>query len=125
MGFREFVVLHKFGGIFLSHLSEIITKFQKEKGYRSVRAIANASGVPVSTLYDVLKERTVSLSVENSQKLANFMGVSVDELYGKEKAPDAEAPRDKKYDEIFSLLASLPDEKIAEAVRYLKFLAEN
>ena len=109
----------------MSHLSEIITKFQKEKGYRSVRAIANASGVPVSTLYDVLKERTVSLSVENSQKLANFMGVSVDELYGKEKTPDAEAPRDKKYDEIFSLLASLPDEKIAEAVRYLKFLAEN
>lgn len=77
----------------MSHLSEIITKFQKEKGYRSVRAIANESGVPVSTLYDVLKERTVSLSVENSQKLANFMGISVDELYGreKEKTPDTKA----------------------------------
>lgn len=111
----------------MSHLSEIITKFQKEKGYRSVRAIANESGVPVSTLYDVLKERTVSLSVENSQKLANFMGISVDELYGreKEKTPDAVAPREEKYNEIFNLLSALPEEKIAEAVRYLKYLAEN
>ena len=75
----------------MSHLSEIITNYQKEKGYRSVRAIANESGVPVSTLYDVLKERTTSLSMENSQKLANFMGISVDELYGKEKTPDASA----------------------------------
>ena len=110
----------------MSHLSEIITKFQKEKGYRSVRAIANASGVPVSTLYDVLKERTVSLSVENSQKLANFMGVSVDELYGeKEKTLDAVAPRDEKYNEIFRLLDALSEQKLEEAVRYLKFLAEN
>lgn len=110
----------------MSYLSEIITSFQKENGYRSVRAIANASGVPVSTLYDVLKERTVSLSVENSQKLANFMGVSVDELYGeKEKSPDAEAPRDEKYNEIFNLLLSLPEQKLAEAVRYLKYLSEN
>lgn len=109
----------------MSHLSEIITNFQKEKGYRSVRAIANESGVPVSTLYDVLKERTISLSVENSQKLATFMGVSVDELYGKEKSPDAVAPREEKYNEIFNLLSALPEEKIAEAVRYLKYLAEN
>jgi transcriptional regulator with XRE-family HTH domain len=123
--FREFAVLHKNGVVFLSYLSEKIKEFQEKRGIRSVRAIATESGVPVSTLYDVLKERTNNLSVDNSQKLADYMGITVDELYGKEKSPDAEAPRDKKYDEIFSLLASLPDEKIAEAVRYLKYLAEN
>lgn len=128
VGFREFVVLHKNGVIFLSYLSNKIKEFQKEKGIRSVRAIATESGVPVSTLYDVIKERTNNLSVENSQKLADFMGISVDELYGKEKSsPGAEekTPRERKYDEIISLLQALPEEKVTEAIRYLKYLADN
>jgi transcriptional regulator with XRE-family HTH domain len=86
--FREFAVLHKNGVSFLSYLSEKIKEFQEKKGIRSVRAIATESGVPVSTLYDVLKERTNNLSVDNSQKLADYMGITVDELYGKEKTPD-------------------------------------
>lgn len=105
--------------------AERLKEYQKKLGFRSVAAFAKAVNVPASTLYDVLAERTNNLSVDNSQKLADFMGISVDELYGKEKSLDAEAPRDKKYEEIINLLSALPEEKIAEAVRYLKFLADN
>lgn len=110
-------------GTFAERLSE----YQKKLGFKSVAAFAKAVNIPATTLHEVLKGRTKSLSAENTQKLADYMGISVDEVLGreKEKSPDAEAPRDKKYDEIFSLLASLPDEKIAEAIRYLKYLAEN
>lgn len=77
----------------MSHLSETIKSFQEKNCIRSVRAIANGSGVPVSTLYDVMKERTINLSLDNSQKLADFMGISVDELYGKvEKLPEGFLP---------------------------------
>ena len=125
VGFREFVVLHKNGVIFLSYLSNKIKEFQKEKGIRSVRAIATESGVPVSTLYDVIKERTNNLSVENSQKLADFMGISVDELYGKEKSPDVAETTSREDDEILNLLHTLPEEKRSEVLRYMKYLANN
>ena len=145
MNFREFAVLYKNGAFGLSDLSKKIIEFQKKNNLRSVRAIANGSGVPVSTLYDVLKERTNNLSVDNSQKLADFMGISVDELYGKEKAPVAVAPttRDSKYEVIYDLfynlseekmrlavtglqyLVSIPEDQLPEAVRYLKYLAES
>lgn len=110
----------------MSYLSNKIKEFQKEKGIRSVRAIATESGVPVSTLYDVIKERTNNLSVENSQKLADFMGISVDELYGKTKSsPDVEENTSREDDEMLSLLRALPEEKRSEALRYLKYLANN
>lgn len=85
------------------------------------------------------------MSAENTKKLADFMGITVDEVLGreKEKSPDAVAPREEKYNEIFNLfynlseenmklaikgldyLIKIPDEKLPEAVRYLQFLAEN
>jgi hypothetical protein len=34
-------------------------------------------------------------------------------------------PREEKYDEIISLLQALPEEKVTEAIRYLKYLADN
>ena len=108
----------------MSHLSETIKRFQKENNIRSVMAIANASGVPVSTLYDVMKERTVNLSVDNSQKLADYMGISVDELYGKEKALDAEAPRAKQHIKFNELLDTLSEEEQQKVYEYLQFVAD-
>ena len=124
MGFRDFAVLHKIGVLNLSHLSETIKRFQKENNIRSVMAIANASGVPVSTLYDVMKERTVNLSVDNSQKLADYMGISVDELYGKEKTLDAEAPRAKQHIKFNELLDTLSEEEQQKVYEYLQFVAD-
>ena len=108
----------------MSYLSEKIKEFQEKKGIRSVRAIATESGVPVSTLYDVLKERTNNLSVDNSQKLADYMGITVDELYGKEKAPDAEAPRVSEHNNCIELLDTLPEEEQQKVLEYLQFVAD-
>lgn len=93
MVFRSFGTMHNLEVIFLSALSDKLMEFKKLKGYRSVAAFAKDVNIPVTTLYDVLKERTVNLSVDNSQKLADFMGISVDELYGKaEKLPEGFLP---------------------------------
>ena len=105
-------------------LYERIESLAKEKGF-SVCGLCKTAGVPHSTIYELKSGKKVDLNRKTTEKLATALEITVDELYGKEKSPDAEAPRDKKYDEIFSLLASLPEEKIAEAVRYLKYLAEN
>lgn len=107
--------------------AERLKEYQEKLGFKSVAAFAKAVNIPATTLHEVLKGRTKSLSAENTQKLADYMGVSVDEVLGreKEKSPDASASRDEKYNEIFNLLLSLPEQKLAEAVRYLKYLSEN
>jgi transcriptional regulator with XRE-family HTH domain len=136
--------VHKIEVIFLGTFAERLSEYQKKLGFKSVAAFAKAVNIPATTLHEVLKGRTKSLSAENTQKLADYMGISVDEVLGreKEKTPDAEAPRDSKYNEIFNLfyglsednislavkglayLVKIPDEKLPEAVRYLQFLAD-
>lgn len=105
-------------------LYERIESLAKEKGF-SVCGLCKTAGVPHSTIYELKSGKKVDLNRKTTEKLATALEITVDELYGKEKTPDAEAPRDKKYEEIVNLLSALPDEKIAEAVRYLKYLAEN
>ena len=91
----------------------------------SVCGLCKIAGVPSSVLYEIKSGRKKDLRRVTAEKLATALEISVDELYGKEKTPDAVAPREEKYNEIFNLLSALPEEKIAEAVRYLKYLAEN
>lgn len=105
-------------------LYERIESLAKEKGF-SVCGLCKTAGVPHSTIYELKSGKKVDLNRKTTEKLATALEITVDELYGKEKTPDAEAPRDKKYEEIINLLSALPEEKIAEAVRYLKFLADN
>ncbi len=38
---------------------------------------------------------------------------------------EEKTPRERKYDEIISLLQALPEEKVTEAIRYLRYLADN
>lgn len=85
-------------------------------------------GISKSTMTDLKNGRIKSVSVTNAQKIASYFNITVDELYGKEKSsPGAEekTPRERKYDEIISLLQALPEEKVTEAIRYLKYLADN
>ena len=85
-------------------------------------------GISKSTMTDLKNGRIKSVSVTNAQKIASYFNITVDELYGKEKSsPGAEEkpPRERKYDEIISLLQALPEEKVTEAIRYLKYLADN
>ena len=83
-------------------------------------------GVSRSFMTELKKGRAKTVTFATAQKLADYFNVSVDYFdTEKEKSPDAVAPREEKYNEIFNLLSALPEEKIAEAVRYLKYLAEN
>lgn len=85
-------------------------------------------GISKSTMTDLKNGRIKSVSATNAQKIASYFNITVDELYGKEKSsPGAEekTPRERKYDEIISLLQTLPEEKVTEAIRYLKYLADN
>ena len=91
----------------------------------SVNKLCAKAGISSSILYDLKSGKKVDLNRKTAEKIATALEITVDELYGKEKTPDAEAPRDKKYEEIINLLSALPEEKIAEAVRYLKYLADN
>ena len=121
---RYFVDMHKESEVLLVNLYDKIQELCKNANL-SVNKMCIKAGIRSSVLYDLKSGKKSDLTRKTAEKIATALEITVDELYGKEKSPDAEAPRDKKYDEIFSLLASLPDEKIAEAVRYLKYLAEN
>ena len=121
---RYFVDMHKESEVLLVNLYDKIQELCKNANL-SVNKMCIKAGIRSSVLYDLKSGKKSDLNRKTAEKIATALEITVDELYGKEKTPDAEAPRDKKYDEIFSLLASLPDEKIAEAVRYLKYLAEN
>ena len=108
----------------MSTLAEKIEKYRIELGFKSISALAKEAGIPASTLFEVLSGRTETLSAKNSQKLAACVGVSVDELYGeKEKAPDAEAPREKRNDEFIEIFESLPEEKQKAVLDYLRYVA--
>lgn len=54
-------------------------------------------------------------------------GFNVPMTDDKKSSPGVEekTPRERKYDEIISLLQALPEEKVTEAIRYLKYLADN
>jgi transcriptional regulator with XRE-family HTH domain len=54
-------------------------------------------------------------------------GFNVPMTDDKKNSPGVEekTPRERKYDEIISLLQALPEEKVTEAIRYLRYLVEN
>lgn len=102
-----------------------IDELCKSKGL-SIYKVCKLAGISFSVIYDLKSGKKADLNRKTAEKIATVLEISVDELYGeKQKTPDAVAPREEKYNEIFNLLSALPEEKFAEAVRYLKYLAEN
>lgn len=59
------------------------------------------------------EQRGTIPSGEVLDKLANYFGVSVDELLGKEKSPSKSEELVKKYATIINLLESLPEDRAA------------
>ena len=121
---RYFVDMHKESEVLLVNLYDKIQELCKNANL-SVNKMCIKAGIRSSVLYDLKSGKKSDLNRKTAEKIATALEISVDELYGKEKTPDAVAPREEKYNEIFNLLSALPEEKIAEAVRYLKYLAEN
>ena len=106
-------------------LYKLISDLCEQKGVSGGKMCADI-GVSRSFMTELKKGRAKTITFATAQKLADYFNVSVDYFDPeKEKTPDAVAPRDEKYSEIFRLLDSLPEQKLLEAVRYLKFLAEN
>lgn len=99
----------------------------KDKGVSGSRMCVEL-GISKSTMTDLKNGRIKSVSAVNAQKIASYFNITVDELYGKQKSSpgvEEKTPRERKYQEIISLLQALPEEKLTEAVRYLKYLADN
>ena len=109
----------------MADLYKLISDLCEKKGVSGGKMCADI-GISRAFMTELKKGRAKTVTFATAQKLADYFNVSVDYFdTEKEKTPDAEAPRDKKYEEIINLLSALPEEKIAEAVRYLKFLADN
>ena len=68
-------------------LYERIESLAKEKGF-SVCGLCKTAGVPHSTVYELKSGKKVDLNRKTTEKLATALGITVDELYGKEKTPD-------------------------------------
>ena len=86
-------------------------------GYKTASAINKIE----LGLRDINQSKIVAFATALNTTPAYLMG------WEENKSPDAAppTPREKKYEEIFSLLSALPEEKLAEAIRYLKYLADN
>ena len=94
--------------------------------------LARASGIDKSSISLYISGK-YSPKGDKLYKLSLALGVSPAWLAGfnapmiEENSPGAEekTPRERKYQEIINLLEALPEEKLTEAVRYLKYLADN
>ena len=124
-------------------LYKLILDLCEQKGVSGGKMCADI-GVSRSFMTELKKGRAKTVTFATAQKLADYFNVSVDYFdTEKEKTPDAVAPREEKYNEIFNLfynlseenmklalkgldyLIKIPDEKLPEAVRYLQFLSES
>ena len=87
------------------------------------------TGVSKSALQRYANGSTKKIPIDVIQAIASAVSVSAAWIMGweEENSPGAEekTPRERKYQEILNLLEALPEEKLTEAVRYLKYLADN
>lgn len=92
----------------------------------SLNALAKVAEVPASAFYDLKSGRIKDLSRKTAEKIATALDVSVEELYGTKKAPDATAPEaDERFMKIWAIYSSLPETERENADKYLAFLLEN
>ena len=105
-------------------------KFLREQRGMSQQELAVLVGFKTASAVNKIE---LGLRDINQSKILAFsqaLGTTPSYLMGweeTENSPDVAppTPREEKYEEIFSLLAALPEEKLAEAFRYLKYLADN
>ena len=95
----------------------------------SYSELEKKTGVSKSALHRYVNGSTKKIPIDVIQAIATAVNVSAAWIMGweEESSPGAEekTPRERKYNEIISLLQALPEEKVTEAIRYLKYLADN
>ena len=83
----------------MSDLYERIVDLCKQKGITGSRMCLEL-GLSKSTLSDIKSGRKKGLSTANAQKIASYLGVSIEYLLGKEKAPTESGERTMDMSEV-------------------------
>lgn len=102
-----------------------LRELRESAGYKSQQAFADAFGVAQSTVggWEAGKREP---NYETTMRLARFFGVSIDYLLGlgteKEPTPVSEGGPDP---ELWKLIQQIPESRMPEVVRYLRFQAES
>lgn len=96
----------------------------KKKGVSPSKATAD-SGINKSAVTYWKNNPDARPSGKNAQKLCEYFGISIGELYGEQDTKKEPAPevRDKLDEDIWNAITQIPDEKREEALRYLQYLA--
>lgn len=85
----------------------------KRAGYKNMTELCKAAGVPRSTMTELKKGRSRSMSIETAQKFAELLGVPLETIYGtEEKAPTENGERDAEYDKIMAFLLGQPRDRL-------------
>lgn len=77
----------------MDDLYKHIEELGKQNGYRNMTVLCKAAGVPRSTMSELNNGRSKDISKQNAQKFANLLRISLDQVYGTEKAPTPEGER--------------------------------
>lgn len=106
---RQFGEMAKVGYSFMGIMYERIDALRKEKGIRSLLALANQSGVSYGSLGGLKAGTQQVLSAENTEKIAAFFDVSTAYLLGNTDNPRSLG---RGLDAIFAENSETPIEKL-------------
>ena len=109
---------------------KIFLKQRRKELRLTMKDVADKVGVSESTISRWESGAISNMTRTNISALATALQISPSVIMGwteEKNSPGAEekTPRERKYQEIINLLEALPEEKLTEAFRYLKYLADN
>ena len=84
-----FVVLHKFEVLFMGKVSDIIDARLKELGIKGSK-MCDDLGISRSTLTELRKGRATTLKADRAVAIADYLGISVEQLLGNENGIEKE-----------------------------------
>jgi transcriptional regulator with XRE-family HTH domain len=93
----------------------------QDKGVKTAQ-VSRDTGIPLSTLNSWANGKRPTLKDKHAITLADYFGVSIDYLMGREDIKKETAQMDDLKREVFNLFDALPVERQALAVEYLRFL---
>jgi transcriptional regulator with XRE-family HTH domain len=127
------IVVMKMKAKIIATTSERLVEAMRKKNLTQAE-LSRRTGIDKSSIclyikgnYSPKGDKLYKLSLALDVSPAWLSGFNVPMTDNEKSSPGAEekTPRERKYDEIISLLQALPEEKVTEAIRYLKYLADN
>lgn len=109
----------------MKSLSERLQDYVRLSGCHNVSEFSQKTGVPASTLCEVFKGRTTSLSTKNAKKICDFVGCSMDELLG---IPAKEGIQDELYEKrklLFDMSKKATEQDLDYFIKMLEAIIPN